>query len=79
MMWLPFYGDGIGFGWMIFGWAMMVVWWVIILVGIFLVLRIVTRGWSGGGRSAADILKERYAKGEITQKQFIEMKKEIRQ
>ena len=33
-------------------------------------------GRSQGGR-AVEILKERYAKGEITKEQFLEMRKEI--
>lgn len=77
MMWFPFYGEGFGAGWMIFGWLMMIAWWGIIFGGIFLVIRAIARGKNGGSRSALDILKERYAKGEINKKEFEEMKKEI--
>lgn len=77
MMWPFFYGDGFGAGWMLFGWLMMVAWWVIIFGGVFLVIRAVMRSTNGGGRSALDILKERYAKGEITKKEFEEMKREV--
>ncbi len=70
-------GNGMGFG-MLLG----MLFWIILVVGIvFLVVWIVQR--SGGGRlsgtheSALDILKKRYAKGELTKEEFAEKKRDI--
>lgn len=71
-------------GWL--GWIGMVVWWVLL---VFLVLSAIR--WfsersvpqSGGtgnmprGKSALEILKERYAKGEIEKKEYEEKRKAI--
>ena len=53
----------------------MLLWWALIVAGIVWFVRWVMK--QGGGRSATDILKERYAKGEIDAKEYERMKKEI--
>ena len=66
-----------------FGSIFMVLFWVIILVFLFRFLvrdRGHWRGWHDGprqGHHPVDILKERYAKGEITKEQFEQMKKDL--
>lgn len=68
------YGWGMGYGWLF----MVVFWVVIILVAIFLIKLIL-----GGpkddkkGEAALDILKKRYAKGEISKEEFEEKKKDL--
>jgi putative membrane protein len=79
MMW-P-YGHGWGWGWMLGGWIVMLVFWALVVVGIVALLR------GLGGRSASDraghpetpleILRRRYAAGEITREQFEEMRREV--
>lgn len=66
-------------GWMVFGWLMMIVWWALIIGAVILIVRALVRNASGtpSGHSALDIIKERYAKGEITKKEFEEMKREL--
>jgi putative membrane protein len=61
------------------GWIM----WLLIVAIIVLVVYLLVRGsWSGGPgptphETALDILKKRYARGEITKEQFDEMKKDL--
>jgi putative membrane protein len=78
------YGYGPGFG---FGWIFMILFWGLIIWGIFALIR----GASGGGccgshhngghghkdDNALEILKGRYAKGEITKEEFDTMKKDL--
>lgn len=61
-----------------FGSVFMIIFWCLIIYG---VVKMSRKGFSsgelGGKNTALDILKERYAKGEITKHQFEEMKKDI--
>jgi putative membrane protein len=70
------YWDG---GWGVLGFLWMIVWWAIIIAAVIALVRWLSRGYSACRRdqSALDILKERYAKGEITKTQFEAMKKDI--
>ncbi|MBF8280364.1 MAG: hypothetical protein HW383_137 [Candidatus Magasanikbacteria bacterium] len=72
----PYYGSGV-FSWL--GMLMMIVWWVIIIAVVAAVARWLLREFKSGGAGnrPLDILKERFAKGEITEKQFEEMKKKL--
>lgn len=54
--------------------------WVLVIVGTIVVIRILANSHQTSLRSenrALAILKERYAKGELTKKEFEEMKKDI--
>jgi putative membrane protein len=72
-----------GMAW--FGWIFMIIFWVLIIVGlVFLVkwLAQSTKAASSCGRSepssrALEILKQRYARGEINKQEFEEKKKDI--
>ena len=74
MMW-DSYSFGIGWSSM---WIFMLLFWVLVILGIFALIRWLSQGGeSRGGQRALDILKERYAKGEIGKKEFEERKKDL--
>jgi putative membrane protein len=73
------YGWGGGSG---FGMIGMLLWWVLIVLGIVLLAKWLFSGGPGGGRASGDraleILKERYARGEIDKQEFEEKKRDLR-
>ncbi len=67
------YGMGHGFG----GFVMMMFWVVIIVVGIWAVKSMSSS--KSENNSPEDILKKRYAKGEITKDEYDRMKRDLRE
>ena len=75
------YGWNNMMGWGGFGlsWVFMILFWALIILGVVALIR-----YLGGqhnadkGKTPLDILKERYARGEIDKKEFEEMKKELK-
>ncbi len=72
-------GWGMGYGF--FGWFIMLLFWIAIIAGVVLLVRwLIDQGKLKGpqtGESALDILKKRYARGEIDREQFENMKREL--
>lgn len=77
--------EGYGWGWMGLGMIGMVLFWALIIVAIVVLVR-----WLGGlpassvpppalppSKTAIDILKERYARGEIGKEEFERIKRDI--
>ena len=79
MMWSG--AEGMGWGWGGFGMVPMLLFWVLVILGIAVLVRWLASGASGSSGDkpphAMDILKARYAKGEISREQFEQMKREI--
>src|SRR5574337_1202611 len=71
-------GWGYGMGW--FWPIMMFAFWVVVVVGIVFLVRwlvLSTRGRGASEESALDILKKRYARGEITKDEYGRIEKDI--
>jgi len=76
MMWSGF--DGMGWGWIGLGIVHMALFWILVILGIAVLLRWLTGSSSVRGEERAmDILRERYAKGELTREQFEKMKQDL--
>ncbi len=77
MMW-PF---GPGWGWMIGGWLMMIAFWALVIIGIVALVRFLSdRGGPARPKepeTLLEILRRRYAAGELTKGQFEEMKRDV--
>lgn len=83
-MWCIGGGWGVGGGWwMLMGWIWMVVFWGLIIWGIYTIVNAITkRGGAGVGSqdgepSAIEILERRYARGEISAGEFEEARRRL--
>lgn len=75
MMWDGF--GGMGWGWIGLGMVHMLLFWVLVILGIVVLARWLASGPPGTSPDPLEILKARYAKGEITKEQFEQMKRDI--
>mgnify|MGYP001608030702 CR=1 FL=1 len=73
---MPYYYDHM-YGMGGFGGFWMLIFWVDFVLFIIWIVRQVSGGNTDGKSKALDILKERYAKGEIDKKEFEEKKKDL--
>jgi putative membrane protein len=71
-----------GMGW--FGMIFMMIFWVLLIVGLVFLVKWLIQASSSGkaaqrtGHRAVEILKERYARGEIDKAEFESMKRDLR-
>ncbi|UCD36014.1 MAG: SHOCT domain-containing protein [Nitrospiraceae bacterium] len=68
------YGWGMGFGW-----VSMIVFWVLVVLGIVSVIKMIAGGAHKTEKpeTAMDVLKKRYARGEIDREEFEQKKKDL--
>lgn len=81
MMWGDMGSMGWGGGWGLFGMLHMVLWWVLIVLGIVVLLKWLfgspTRAAPETGNRALEVLRERYARGEIESEEFEKKKRDL--
>jgi putative membrane protein len=74
---------GMGWGWGYFGVVHMLLWWALIVLGIVVLVKWLASGSATSGGSALsgralEVLKERYARGEIGKEEFEQKKRDLR-
>ncbi len=74
-------GDWGGWGWGPgFGWIFMILFWAMIILGIVALAKWLLSAGSPGSSASQqplDILKQRYARGEITRDQYEQMRRDL--
>ncbi len=70
--------EGFGLGMGGFGGLFMIAFWVLVIIGIVFLIKLIMGGTKKeGNETPLDILKKRYAKGDINKEEFEEKKKHI--
>ena len=73
-------GDWGAWGWgMGFGWIFMILFWILVVLGIVALAKWLfsTAGSGASGKRPLEILKERYARGDITREQYEQMRRDL--
>jgi putative membrane protein len=70
------YGWGMGFG---FGWFLMILFWALLILGIVYLVKLIAGSTKKEEKAATaiDILKKRYAKGEISKEEFEKIRDDL--
>ena len=58
-------------------WIFMIIVWVLIILGAVAIFKWITKSKTESSESALEMLKKRYAKGEISEEEFNKMKEKI--
>lgn len=73
-------GFGFGPSFIFLGWLFAILWHILIILAIVALIRWIVRQFKDGGKeksTAMEVLKERYAKGEINKQEFEDKKKDL--
>ena len=74
----PGWGGAAGWGlWMLLGWLSMIAFWGAVIVGILLLVRALVGPERRAEDPAIEVLRRRYAAGEITREQYEEMRADL--
>jgi putative membrane protein len=61
-----------------FGWLFMILWWALVIVGLVALIKwLLGSSTAASPRTPLDILKERYARGEIGREDFEQKKADL--
>jgi putative membrane protein len=62
-----------------YGWLLMVILWVVVIIGVVFLIKSILRSTKTERKTETplEILKKRYAKGEISKEEFEEKKKDL--
>ncbi len=71
----PDFGWGMGFS----GFLFMFIFWIVVILGVVYIVKLIAGGTKKEEKeeTALDILKKRYAKGEISKEEFDEKRKSL--
>ena len=58
-------------------WILWLIFWILIIIGLVLLIKYLWEGAKRGEESALEILKKKYARGEISKEEFEEKKKDL--
>ena len=73
--WNNYMGNWGGLG---LGWIFMIMFWILVILGIIALVRyLIGQNSTDKSNAPMEILKERYAKGEIDKKEFEEKKRDL--
>lgn len=74
-------GEYNGFGWLGhgFGWLFMILVWVLVIAGIVALIKWLASPSTPRGETPLEILKARYARGEIGKEEYERMRRELQE
>jgi len=77
MGWGDMSGMGWGWGWSFFGIVHMVLWWALLILGVVVLAKWLFGARRSGEDRALEVLRERYARGEIDKDEFEKRKRDL--